>query len=184
MITIPACFSALTLLSKPLTSSDRKNRACVFLSNLALQHCFFTFLERFDADALSSQLSELRGLVNDLDDAARQKLSSGAASGLRVSKNIRRTLVKQQQRVEARLAALEAGTAVADPAAPRRCRQCSNPRTICNGYCWGIWRGKFWSQDSEGASCWQRLNRIKIADLPYCHANWNRCDAPHRASKW
>ena len=109
-------------------------------THMAMQHCFFTFLERFDVDALRSQLVGLQGLVADLDEAARRKQPVGAMSGLRVSKNIRRTLVKQQQRVEARVAAIETGAAVADPAAPRRCRQCSNPSTVCNGYCWGIWR--------------------------------------------
>ena len=48
--------------------------------------------------------------------------------------------MKQTTKIDQRLSVLESGGAQADPDAPRRCRQCYEPRTICDGHCWGIWR--------------------------------------------
>jgi len=55
-------------------------------------------------------------------------------------KNIRRTLLRQIEKIEDRIQQLQSGQAVVESNAPRRCRTCQEPLTICDGRCWGFWK--------------------------------------------
>jgi hypothetical protein len=89
--------------------------------------CYYTFLECYDVDQLSAQLVELRALHNQLLPAAKQR-------------NVRRTLARQMEKVEAQIQDLMSGKQTVQPDAPRRCRYCSEPSTVCDGLCWGFWK--------------------------------------------
>ena len=92
----------------------------------AWKSCYYTFLERFNVADLTEQQSQLEALLTN--------------AGQGHSKNVRKTLTRQIDKVVARITALEAGTAVAIPDAPRRCRTCSEPSEACDGKCWGFWK--------------------------------------------
>jgi len=113
----------------------------------AWKHCYFTFLEIFDADELSTQrkrLEEIRASLSPPGDF----------------KNVRRTLMRQITKIDNRLDALESGKATVDREAPRRCRTCMKPNNECDGKCWGFWKqaessdlGKRKCCDREVADC-------------------------------
>ena len=86
--------------------------------------CYFTFLEVFDRESLEDQRSELLQL--------RTRYAQ--------RRNIRKTVSRQIGKVSKRLSDLESGHEVANPKAPRRCRSCMAPISICDGRCWGFWR--------------------------------------------
>jgi predicted sulfurtransferase len=102
---------------------------------------YFTFLEVYDQPALEQQAMGLTRIRNGLDNARRQK-------------NVRRTLLKQIQKINARIEALNnnndndgTGTNTAArvvvesmSTAPKRCRTCTKPNDICDGLCWGFWK--------------------------------------------
>jgi hypothetical protein len=44
------------------------------------------------------------------------------------------------EKVKEHLDKLRQGTATVDRDAPRRCRTCMQPRTLCDGKCWGFWK--------------------------------------------
>ena len=97
-----------------------------------LRRCYFTFLEHFSLEALREQEAELSRLIADIDNP---HIRTGK------SRNCRKTLARQWDRVAARIADMAAGRAAPpDPEAPppRRCRTCYEAN--CNGLCWGFWR--------------------------------------------
>ena len=77
-----------------------------------------------------------RKTVNRLRDGLKTIVAGIGQGG---SRNKRRTVTKQLGRVEARLEALQRGTAVPEPWVAR-CRTCELPSTKCNGLCWGFWK--------------------------------------------
>jgi hypothetical protein len=89
--------------------------------------CYFTFLEIFDIEQLTNQLIALKAFHTELLPATKQK-------------NVRRTLARQIEKVEAQIQDIKAGKTTVRPNAPKRCRYCLEPNTICNGLCWGFWK--------------------------------------------
>jgi predicted sulfurtransferase len=89
----------------------------------AWRDCYFTFLERFDASELQQQKQCLEGLVTSAS-----------------SRNVRKTLKRQIQKIGDHLRELDAGLISVDRDAPRRCRSCFEPSTACDGRCWGFWK--------------------------------------------
>jgi UPF0176 protein len=87
--------------------------------------CYFTFLEIFTKEELLAQRAELEKFREAL---------------VPHKKNVRRTLSRQITKVNDRIGKLEHGETGVDKNAPRRCRTCEQPRTICDGLCWGFWR--------------------------------------------
>lgn len=88
--------------------------------------CYFTFLEVFDQAELRLQRSQLYEL--------REKNIG--------SKNQRRTLLRQIEKVSAHLLKLENGEIQVNRDSQRRCRTCMEPITVCDGRCWGFWKKK------------------------------------------
>jgi len=105
-------------------------------SNVSLReyHCkrhsawktaYFSFLEIFDTDELKEQRTTLKALRDDIQD----------------QKNVRKTLSRQINKVEARIKGIQDGSLTVDKNAPRRCRSCQEPLgEKCDGKCWGFWR--------------------------------------------
>lgn len=91
----------------------------------ALRTCFFTFLDHFPPDELARQAQELRGVLD----------SMGPGS----SRNQRRTISRQLDKVETRLALLESGATHVTAHVPR-CRTCGLESVLCDGHCWGFWK--------------------------------------------
>ena len=85
--------------------------------------CYFTFLEVFDQSELQVQYNELSVL--------REKSTS---------KNVRRTLLRQMDKIQAHIAKLQEGALAVDRNAKKRCRSCSKPIEVCEGQCWGFWK--------------------------------------------
>lgn len=93
----------------------------------AWKHCYFTFLEVFDAEELSTQKAQLGEI--------RESLSPPGDN-----KNVRRTLMRQITKVENQIEKLESGEAKVDRDALRRCRTCMKTNDECDGRCWGFWK--------------------------------------------
>jgi UPF0176 protein len=90
--------------------------------------CYFTFLEVFDRTELLQQREELIKIRYLYLPASKKH------------KNVRRTLTKQITKVMERVKALDNRVALCDRFAPRRCRTCMEPNSICDGKCWGFWK--------------------------------------------
>ncbi|KAG9413949.1 hypothetical protein AC1031_013151 [Aphanomyces cochlioides] len=94
-----------------------------------LKDCYFTFLQYFTADELSAQVTALEAThTSHLEetDAAKR------------SKNKRRTVRKQIEKVQARLAAVQADPSIVEARTGKvHCRTCGS--TDCVGNCWGFW---------------------------------------------
>mmetsp|Transcript_3254 Transcript_3254/g.5913 ORF Transcript_3254/g.5913 Transcript_3254/m.5913 type:complete len:213 (-) Transcript_3254:2122-2760(-) len=97
------------------------------------KHCYFSFLEVFDRQELDQQHLELIKLRNSLSPVPKFK-------------NARRTLARQIDKVEQRIEGLVHNQVMVERGAPRRCRSCLEPCTVCNGRCWGFWKD---SSESE-----------------------------------
>ncbi|CAB9520305.1 UPF0176 protein [Seminavis robusta] len=85
-----------------------------------------TFLEVFEKHELQEQWDQLNSILE-------QKHAE-------YSKHVRKTLRKQLQRIRLRMEEIEEHPERVNPNAPRRCRSCREPNTICNGLCWGFWK--------------------------------------------
>ena len=90
----------------------------------AWKEYYFTFLEVFDTSQLSKQFE---GLERILDDVS--------------SRNTKKTLRKQMVKIKEQIAALNNNTTQIDRNAPRRCRTCRETDRVCDGFCWGFWKG-------------------------------------------
>lgn len=91
------------------------------------KNCYFTFLEIFDIDELAKQKQELEKLRESFIPPPQHR-------------NSRKTLSKQIEKISKSIADLQAGSVIVDRNAPRRCRTCYEPSTICDGLCWGFWK--------------------------------------------
>jgi predicted sulfurtransferase len=89
-------------------------------------NCYFTFLEVFDQQQLQEQLKQLQALLNQRNEE--------------YSKHVRKTLRKQIEKVRLRIEEIAEHPERVDRNAPRRCRSCREPDTMCNGLCWGFWK--------------------------------------------
>lgn len=99
--------------------------------------CYFTFIEVFDENELKEQIRRLNEIRDSLLPAAEHK-------------NQRRTLLRQIEKVSRHLSKLEAGDITVDRDAPRRCRTCLEPSTICHGRCWGFWKKQSVESSARG----------------------------------
>lgn len=91
--------------------------------------CYFTFLEVFNLNELQNQKDKLHSMRESMLPASAYK-------------NLRRTLARQMDKISNHMKKLETGEIQVNRAAPRRCRTCASPSTICNGCCWGFWKTK------------------------------------------
>ncbi|KAL7556785.1 hypothetical protein ACA910_005226 [Epithemia clementina (nom. ined.)] len=85
--------------------------------------CYFTFLEVFDQGELETQYKQLTALRDSS-----------------CNKNVRRTLLRQLEKVQSHITKLNDGAITVNQSAPRRCRSCMEPNNVCNGLCWGFWK--------------------------------------------
>jgi predicted sulfurtransferase len=92
-----------------------------------LRGLYLTFLEPFTAEQLRDQLTGLRTRFADLSEG-------------RQFKNVRATLRKQMTRLQTKIGQLESGDATPDLAWEAHCVMCHEPRSKCDGTCWGIWQ--------------------------------------------
>ena len=105
-----------------------------------LRGFYFHFVDRYGAEELARQASELRSAL--------------AAEVGTHRKNRRNTLRKKAEQVEARLAFLRGEDAVgaeAPEVPPRRCRACERPYADCPGECWGFWKRDVGPEAAEAA---------------------------------
>jgi UPF0176 protein len=93
------------------------------------KNAYFTFLEVFDEDELCRQKQRLNDIRDTLTPASK-------------CRNTRRTLSRQMEKVTKHMARLEARETTVNRDAPRRCRTCMEPKTVCDGRCWGFWKTK------------------------------------------
>jgi len=89
--------------------------------------CYFTFLEVFDQEELTEQIRRLETVRDALLPASEHR-------------NQRRTLSRQIEKVNRHISKLGADEVHVNRNAPRRCRTCMEPSTICHGRCWGFWK--------------------------------------------
>lgn len=99
---------------------------------------YFTFLEVFDKTELEEQKASMESLLEHRPE---------------YSKQVRKTLRKQIEKLRQRLEDIEKNPELVNPNAPRRCRSCREPHgTVCNGYCWGFWKTAGVSQPKSSHS--------------------------------
>jgi predicted sulfurtransferase len=130
----------------------------------AWKSCYFTFLEVFSREQLICQRNELVAIRDGLDN-----------------KNMRRTLLRQVQKVDDRIRDLDKGIAVVDPNAPRRCRTCMESREQCDGLCWGFWKA---GSQREATVSTPPLCSIEVGAIVEPGPNWNalRLGTPQKDS--
>jgi len=139
------------------------------VNQLSENHCdrhvawkshYFTFLDVFDKDELLEQIKGLVEIRNGLED----------------QKNTRRTLMKQITKIEERIQDLDSEKFHTDRNAPRRCRTCREPRTVCDGLCWGFWKQtaqKKPDEASQESNCSSNRIPVKIGDKVRPGPDWN-----------
>jgi predicted sulfurtransferase len=141
----------------------------------ALKTCYFTFLEIYTVDELEQFASELQQLRDTMFRPPAQH------------RNVRRTLSRQLERIASRIQMLETGLAsVEDRAvAPRRCRTCLEPSTVCDGRCWGFWKTthtyQFLSVEQETGQKFvntetvttEKIATIEVGDCVEPGPDWN-----------
>ena len=130
----------------------------------AWRHCYFTFLEVFPRDELVQQRAELLKIRDSL-----------------TNRNMRRTLMRQVEKVDERVRNLDQRIATVDPRAPRRCRTCMESGVVCDGNCWG-----FWKTDTQRApnDASLPLFPVQIGDMVEPGPHWNalRLGTPYKES--
>ena len=95
-------------------------------SHAYLKGCYFTFLEVFSEIELVRHLNGLKELENG-EEAVN-------------SKNVRKTLKKQIEKVQKQIDMVRQGEIIPDSNAPRKCRMCMLTNDKCDGNCWGYWK--------------------------------------------
>ena len=117
------------------------------------KHCYFSFLEIFDEDELSQQLCHLK------------KLRDSSLPTSNNTKNRRRTLIRQIEKVERQIKGLETNQISVQRDAPKRCRSCFEPCTICDGKCWGFWKDS--SESKSEMRMGRRANQTLQAEATF-----------------
>jgi len=110
---------------------------------------YFTFLDVFNTEELGRQ----KKLLISLRDEVYVPPSE--------NRNVRRTLSRQIEKVTKRIQELESGAAMTDRNAPRKCRTCSEPTSVCDGCCWGFWRSR--------QSLWPAVEKRKLDSSGQIH---------------
>ena len=90
--------------------------------------CYYTFLDRFDAKELECQKTRLTQIHKSIPPGKQ--------------KNIRRTMSRQIEKISKHILRLNSGEMMVNKNAPRRCRTCMEPNSMCDGRCWGFWKTK------------------------------------------
>lgn len=125
------------------------------------KNCYFTFLDIFSKNELLSQKVELLRLRETFVPAASHK-------------NVRRTISRQIEKVSLRIDALDSGLECVNSDAPRRCRTCMEPSTVCDGRCWGFWKTKQSLSSTEiDTSTISQVETIYIGDFVQPGRHWN-----------
>jgi predicted sulfurtransferase len=109
------------------------------------KRCYFTFLEVFDRESLEAQRGDLLNL-------------RGRYIPPPQNRNVRRTISRQIEKISNRIVELDSGNGTVDHEAPRRCRTCMDPSTVCDGRCWGFWK-------TQATRCRAADNHAPTGDL-------------------
>jgi len=126
------------------------------------KNCYYTFLEVFDKKELIRQKEELNGIRDSLVPASSYK-------------NIRRTLARQMDKITKHIEQLDAGKITLHENAPRRCRTCMEPSSLCDGRCWGFWKTKAklrWEGKTDAKNTSSPLP-VAVGDRIEPGENWN-----------
>ncbi|KAL7433173.1 hypothetical protein ACHAXM_003518 [Skeletonema potamos] len=136
------------------------------------KHAYFTFLERFTSDELQTQKEKLQ-LLHDYSYLPATK-----------HKNVRKTLRKQMEKIDARLNDLKEGNAIVEQNARRRCRTCFESDNICDGRCWGFWKHSQSPQEQSGnGMTLMPIMEVKVGDRVTVGPNWNETRLGSRGSE-
>eukprot|EP00986_Skeletonema_menzelii_P021176 scaffold33469_cov177-Skeletonema_menzelii.AAC.2 len=123
---------------------------------------YFTFLERFTVDELEKQKEGLQSLHDSFYLPAKKH------------KNVRKTLRKQIEKIDARVNDIKEGNAVVEQNAKRRCRTCFESDDICDGRCWGFWKHTQSSHHGQGnGNTLVPILEVKVGDRVTIGPNWN-----------
>lgn len=128
----------------------------------AWKDCYFTFLEVFEAEELQAQSEKLDQLRASMIPANEHR-------------NQRRTLSRQIVKISEHVEKLKRGDISAQVDAPRRCRTCWDPVTICDGRCWGFWRttaAAAWKLQHGGGTV-EDILPVAIGDIVEPGEHWN-----------
>ena len=117
------------------------------------KECYYTFLEVFGSEHLVWQRKDLLTLRDSL-----------------TNKNMRRTLMRQVEKIDARLRDLHSGVAKVEPNAPRRCRTCMDPKSKCDGLCWGFWKATAHRESNESTP---PILPIEVGVIVEPGSHWN-----------
>jgi predicted sulfurtransferase len=128
---------------------------------------YFTFLERFTIEELEKQKEGLQSLHDSFYLPAKKH------------KNVRKTLRKQMEKIDARVNDIKDGNAVVEQNAKRRCRTCFESDDICDGRCWGFWKHR----DMKGnGNTHVPIMEVKVGDRVTVGPNWNEIRLGSRQS--
>ena len=73
------------------------------------------------------------------------------------------------EKIDRQIELLRSGKAVANPNAPRRCRTCTEPLSICDGRCWGFWKT---ARAAENAAIASGPLPIQVGDVVEPGDHW------------
>lgn len=137
---------------------------------------YFTFLERFTSEELQSQKEKLQ-LLHDYSYLPATK-----------HKNVRKTLRKQMEKIDARLHDVKEGNAIVEQNARRRCRTCFESDDICDGRCWGFWKHSQSVPEQSGGNDGKKttlepIMEVKVGDRVTVGPNWNEIRLGSRGSQ-
>ena len=137
---------------------------------------YFTFLERFTVEELEKQKRELLSLHDSYYLPAKKH------------KNVRKTLRKQMEKIDARVNDIKMGNAVLEQNAKRRCRTCFESNDICDGRCWGFWKHSQSPHHEQGGgggngSTLEPIMEVKVGDRVTVGPNWNEIRLGGRGSQ-
>jgi predicted sulfurtransferase len=133
------------------------------------KHCYFTFIERYTPQELQLQQGKLQ-LLHDSYLPPKEH------------KNVRRTLRKQMEKIDARLNDVKNGKAFVVHNAKRRCRTCFESDDICDGLCWGYWKHSLENQ-SGNKNTLEPIIEVKLGDRVTVGPNWNEIRLGSRVSQ-
>jgi hypothetical protein len=117
------------------------------------KNCYFTFLEAFRSEQLAQQRTDLLALREPV-----------------ATRNVRRTLMRQVEKIDAHTKDLESGVVEVDHEAARRCRTCMEPRSQCDGNCWGFWKAAAHREANETTP---PIESIHVGEIVEPGPNWN-----------
>ena len=104
--------------------------------------CYFTFLDKFSLTDLHQQIHDLETIISTNPNQNKKVKTDSNISF--ISRNVRKTLTKQIEKVRLQISKIESGQTIPNPNAAKRCRTCflSMDDGECDGLCWGFWKKK------------------------------------------